>query len=119
MTEQVTATCKGIAYRQDALQRAATKAFTLHTRPGAQYELDGVVRVRVARVSPLTVRVSGRWVYVLSQDDEQWLAQQIAGDSPRQATAYLLHTGYITRATVPGPLPKDPGYIRFAILVGL
>lgn len=54
----------------------------------------------------------------LYQDYEHYLAQQIAGKSQQDAKTYLLRTGFITRATVPAPLPKDPGHVHFLILIG-
>jgi hypothetical protein len=67
----------------------------------------------------MTVSCRGLWVYTLTEEEELALAEQIAGDSPQQAQHSLLHTGFITRASVPGQLPKDPGQIHFEILIGL
>src|SRR5436305_2984465 len=92
-------TCEGIAYNQDELERSATAAFTT-TRPGTNYLLEGDIQINVTSVSPLTVSLRGLWVYHLSQDYKQFLAQQIAGDTPEQAKSYLLQTGFITQATV-------------------
>jgi hypothetical protein len=68
----------------------------------------------------VTASIGGLWVYRLSKDYTQFLAQQLAGDSQAQASVYLLATGFITRATVPaGSLPKDPAHIHFETLIGL
>ncbi len=111
-------TCEGIAYNQNELERSATAAFNA-TTPGRNYLLEGDVQVNVTSVSPFTVSLRGLWVYYLSQDYEQFLAQQIAGDTPEQAKKYLLQTGFITQATVTKTLPKDPDHIHFLVLVGL
>ncbi len=116
LTIKATDTCRGIAYAQDELQQQATAAFTT-TRPGKLYELVGSVHTTVMSVSPFLVRVSGSWAYVFSQDDEQYLATQIAGDTPAQAKAYLLRTGVVSQATVPQTLPQDPSHIQFVILI--
>lgn len=118
VTVKAAYTCKGIAYNQDELEQQATAALTSQTNPGANYELVNWTPPQVVSVTPLTVRLSGTWVYVLPPDYEQFLAQQIAGQSPEDAHAYLLHTGFVRRATVPAALPKDPGHIHFLILIG-
>ena len=121
LTETARYTCTGVAYSTQALQQTATTAFTAAARPGARYELVGGVHTRVISVSPaVTASIGGLWVYRLSEGDEQYLAQQLAGESQAQARASLLATGFITQASVPaGPLPKDPGHIHFAILIGV
>ena len=81
--------------------------------------LEGDIEINITSVLPFTVSLRGLWVYHLSQDYEQFLAQQIAGDTPEQARTYLLQTGFITQATVTQNLPKDPDHIRFLVLVGL
>lgn len=110
-------TCKGVAYNSQELERKATAAFTHQTNPGAPYELLHTTQPHVVSLAPFTVQVRGTWVYVLSQDYEQFLAEKIAGDSPQEARDYLLRTGVITRANVPAPLPKDPGHIHFVLLI--
>jgi len=117
VTVNASKTCEGIAYSQDELERSATAAFTT-TRPGTNYLLEGDIQINVTSVSPFTVSLRGLWVYHLSQDYEQFLAQQIAGDTPEQARSYLLQTGFITQATVTQNLPKDPDHIHFLVLVG-
>jgi len=117
VTVNASKTCEGIAYSQDELERSATPAFTT-TRPGTNYLLEGDIQINVTSVSPFTVSLRGLWVYHLSQDYEQFLAQQIAGDTPEQARSYLLQTGFITQATVTQNLPKDPDHIHFLVLVG-
>ena len=56
-------------------------------------------------------------VYVLSRDDEQYLAQHIQGDTPAQARTYLLQMGVISQASIPNTLPPAM-YINFLVLVG-
>ena len=118
LTVKATYTCKGIVYSQDELQQRATTAFINQTNPGVQYELVSTTPPQVVSLAPFTVRMSGTWVYVLSEDYQQFLAEKIAGDSPKDARAYLLRTGVITRALVPAQLPKDPGHIHFSSLIG-
>ena len=119
VTMKASYTCKGIAYNTQELERKAVAVFTTQILPGAQYELLNTSHPQVIKINPLTVEVSGTWVYTLSQDYKQFLAERIAGDSPQDAKAYLLRTGFIIQATIPGQLPKDPGHIHFQILVGL
>ena len=118
VTVHASKTCAAIAYNQDALQQKATAVFNA-TRPGKQYERVGSVQTSVLSLSPLTVHVSGSWSYVFSQGDEQLLAQQITGETPAQAKAYLLKTGLVSRVTITQTqsLP-DPYHIKFLILIG-
>ena len=119
VTVQATSTCTGIAYNRGQLSQQATALFTKQTAPGANYQLVGEVQIQLVGVIPLTVSCRGLWAYTLSQDYEQFLAEQIAGDSPQQARKYLLQTGFLTRATVPGKLPPDPAHIHFQVFIGL
>ena len=119
VTEQARETCTGVAYDIQALQQAATAAFTTATRPGKHYGLVGTVQTHVISVSPVvTASIGGQWVYQPSQEEQQQLAEQLAGDSQAQAQACLLATGWISRATIPaGHLPTDPAHVHFAILL--
>ncbi len=119
VTVKAIKTCSAIAYSQDALQKKAVTAFTT-TRPGKKYELVSGVRTSVMSVSPFLVRCSGSWEYVFTSDYEQYLAEQITGDTPAQARAYLLKTGVVSQATITQSqtLP-DPYHIKFVILVGV
>jgi hypothetical protein len=108
-------TCSAIAYNQSQLQAVATQAFTAQTKPGTRYTLVGSLQSTVASVTPLTVHLTGSWVYVISQEYEQYLAENIVGDTPQQATAYLLKTGAIAQASVPNTLPQAM-YITFLVL---
>ncbi len=121
VTVNASYTCKGIAYDSQQLQRSAATAFTATTRPEGNYELVGSVQTSILSVLPVVAAsLRGLWVYLLSEDYQQFLAEQLAGDSSQQARAYLLATGFITRVTVPaGQLPKDPGHIHFETLIGL
>jgi hypothetical protein len=119
VTVQATSTCTGIAFNSEQMSQQATALFTKQTSPGAQYQLVGEVQVQLVSVTPLTVSCHGLWAYNLSQDYEQFLAEQIAGDSPQQARKYLLQTGLLTRATVPQKLPPDPAHIHFQIFISL
>ena len=119
VTVQATETCAGIAYNSDQLSQQASALFTQQTSPGANYQLVGEVQVQLVSVTPLTVSCRGLWAYTLSQDYEQFLAEQIAGDSPQQAQKYLLQTGLLTRAMVSQKLPQDPAHIHFQVLIGL
>jgi baseplate J-like protein len=111
--------CSGIAYNSQQLIKRATTLFTQQATPGTHYQLVDEVQVRVIGVSPLTVSCRGLWAYALPQDYEQFLAEQIAGDSPQQAQKYLLQTGFLTRATVPEKLPPDPAHIHFQVYIGI
>ncbi|HZS78231.1 MAG TPA: baseplate J/gp47 family protein [Ktedonobacteraceae bacterium] len=117
VTIQAKYTCSGIAYNTQELQKKIDAAFT-STRPGANYQLIGQVSSKVLRVAPFQVQIRGTWVYLLSQDYEEFLAQKIAGKTPEQAKKYLLSTGFIKDATIPASLPEDPGHIHFEILIG-
>ena len=117
VTMHAAETCRGLAYDRQALQQQATVALFRQTRPGPSFQLAGAALVTIDRLSPFTVSVRGLWRSSLSSDEEQRLAQHIAGDSPQQARTYLLHTGLIVRASVSGPLPKDPAHIHFVELV--
>jgi hypothetical protein len=116
---QVTETCTGIAYDSEQLSQRATTLFTQQTDPGAHYQLVGEVQVQLVSVTPLTVACRGWWVYILSRDYEQFLAERIAGDSPQQAKKYLLQTGFLIHATVQEQLPLDPAHIHFQVFIGL
>jgi len=119
VTVQATSTCAGLAYNSEQMSQQATALFTQQTAPGANYQLVGEVQVQLVGVTPLTVSCRGLWAYTLSQDYEQFLAGQIAGDSPQQARKYLLHTGLLSDATVPDTLPPDPAHIHFQVLIDL
>ncbi|HJT58443.1 MAG TPA: baseplate J/gp47 family protein [Ktedonobacteraceae bacterium] len=118
--EQARETCTGVAYDPQVLQQVATAAFTTATRPGKHYILVGRVHTQVMSVLPVvTASIGGWWVYQPSEQEQQHLAEQLAGDSQVQAQASLLATGWISRATVPaGRLPTDPAHLHFAILIG-
>jgi len=113
----VAQTCAAVAYRLSQFQAVATQLFTVQTKPGKQYTLGGSLTATIVRVPPLTVALTGSWVYVLSQDEQQSLAQAIQGETPAQARAYLLRTGVIAQASVPNTLPPAM-YINFLVLVG-
>jgi len=119
VTVNASKTCEGIAYSQDDLQQKATAVFTT-TRPGRNYLLEGDIQINVTSVLPFTVSLHGLWVYHLSQDYEQFLAERIAGDTPAQARAYLLKTGSVSRVTISQTqnLP-DFYHIKFLILIGV
>jgi hypothetical protein len=118
VSEKATEMCKAVAYHQDDLQQRATATFTNATKPGTGFQLIGSVQATVTSVSPVTAQMRGLWVYALSQGYEGYLAQQIAGDTPNQARAYLLKTGFITQAAIPQTLPKDPYHIHFLQVIG-
>lgn len=110
-------TCSAVAYSQNTLQQRATQLFTAQTAPGKHYKLVRSLTATIVSVTPLTVRLVGSWVYVLSQEYEQSLAQAIQGDTPAKAKAYLLKTGVILQASIPNTLPPAM-YIQFLVLVG-
>lgn len=110
-------TCSAVAYNSQQLTRQATAAFT-QTKPGAKYHIIGSVLTTVRSVSPFSVTIKGSWSFTFSQDYEQLLAQQIAGDTPAQARKVLLRTGVISSASVPSTLPPEATYINFLVLVG-
>src|SRR6266849_788103 len=109
-------TCTAVAYNQDELIKAATAAF-MKTRPATTYHIVGSVQTRVKSVTPLTLALSGKWVYTFSQGYLEFLAQEIQGDSPAKARAYLLKTGVISYASVPNTL-ASADYINFLVLIG-
>jgi hypothetical protein len=116
VTVQVAYTCQGSAYNSQELAHQATAAFT-KTRPAPRYHVIGSVQTKLINVSPVSVNIHGSWVYTFSAEYEQYLAQQIAGDTPAQARTYLLSTGVISQANVPSTLPVSM-YIQFVVLVG-
>lgn len=109
-------TCSAIAYSQSQLTRAATAAFT-ETRPRARYHLVSSLQTSLISVTPLTVRLSGKWAFTFSQGYQDYLAEQIQGDDPQKARAYLLNTGVVSYASVPNRLASAE-YINFLVLVG-
>mgnify|MGYP001217602449 CR=1 FL=1 len=109
-------TCSAVAYNQDELIKAATAAF-MKTRPATTYHIVGGVQTRVTSVTPLTLALSGKWVYTFSQGYLEFLAQEIQGDSPAKARAYLLKAGVISYASVPNTL-ASADYINFLVLIG-
>lgn len=116
VTVTMSETCAAIAYSQRDLTRAATAAFT-KTRPGASYHIVGDVQTTLQSLSPFTVTLSGKWAYTFSQDYQDYLAEQIQGDTPEKARAYLLKIGVISYASVPNTL-ASADYINFFVLVG-
>lgn len=118
VTVKASKTCSAIAYNHAELNRKATIVFNT-MRPGHQYELVGHMRTTVMNVSPLIVRVSGQWEYAISSDDEQFLAQQIQGDTPAEARAYLFRTVKVSRVSItPTQTLPDYYHIKFLILIG-
>jgi len=109
-------TCSAVAYNSQQVEQQATAAFS-QTKPGAQYHIVGSVQTTVQSVSPVSVTISGKWVYTFSQDYEQLLAQQIEGDTPAQARKVLLGKGIIAYASIPNTLPPAAMYINFLVLV--
>ncbi len=111
--------CAAIVYNQDALQQKVLTVFNT-TRPGKNYELVSNVQTMVVSVTPFIVRLTGSWEYVFTSDCEQYLAEQITGDTPVQAKVYLLKTGFVSQVTITQTqsLP-DPYHIRFLVLVGI
>jgi len=90
------------------------------TSPGANYELDGNLTTSIVNLSPLTVSLHGLWVYHVSQDDEQFLAEHVQGDTPAQARVYLLQTGFVSHVTImPTQSLPDPYHIKFQVLISL
>lgn len=116
VTLTMSKTCTAIAYNQSQLTRAATAAFT-KTRPGESYHVVGRLQTSLISVTPLTVILSGKWAFTFSQDYQDFLAEQIQGDTPEKARAYLLQTGVISYASVPNRL-ASADYINFYVLVG-
>jgi len=110
-------TCSAVAYNRQELTRQAKATFE-QTKPAEQYHSVGKVQATVQSVSPLTVTMSGTWVYTFSQDYQQSLAEQIAGNTPTQARKILLRTGVIAYASIPNTLPPVAMYINFVVLVG-
>lgn len=116
VTLTIAKTCSAVAYHQSELTRAARAAFT-QAQPGKPYHIVGRIETTVQSVSPLTVTITGKWAYTFTPAYEQLLAQQIQGDSPAKAQAYLLNTGVISYASVPHTLASAE-YIDFVVLVG-
>ncbi len=119
VTVKASETCEAIAYNQDELTKRAIAAFHM-TSPGVNYELVGNVTTNIVNFSPLTVSLHGLWVYHVSQDDEQFLAEHVQGDTPAQARAYLLKTGFVSHVTItPTQSLPDPYHIKFQVLISL
>jgi len=119
VTVNASKTCQGIAYNQDELTKRAIAAFNM-TSPGVNYELVGNLTTSIVNLSPLTVSLHGLWVYHVSQDDEQFLAEHVQGDTPAQARAYLLKTGFVSHVTImPTQNLPDPYHIKFQVLISL
>ena len=116
VTLTISKTCAAVAYSQRELTRAATAAFT-KTRPGVSYHIVGDVQTTFQNVSPVTVTLSGKWAFTFSQSYQDSLAEQIQGDTPAKARAYLLKTGVISYASIPNTL-ASADYINFFVLVG-
>ncbi len=116
VTLTVVKTCSAVAYNSQQLKRLATAAFTA-TRPGRQYQIIGQVLTSIVTVSPLTVHLTCAWAVVFTQNDEQLLAEKIAGDTPDQGRKVLEQIGVIAYASIPGTLPPAM-YITFLVLVG-
>jgi hypothetical protein len=119
ITIKASQTCAAVAYHQRDLQQRATAVFTHQTRPDAHFRLVGEVSAVITSVSPLTVRMEGLWVYTLSQDEQAYLASQIAGDTAAQARTYLLHTGVLIQVTIAQQLPRDPSHIKFVQVIAI
>ena len=119
VTMNASQTCSAVVYSQADLTQKATIAFNA-TRPGKHYELANGVRITILSITPFTVRLSGSWAYAITQDDEQFLAQQIQGDTPKEARAHLFKTGFVSRVTMTRTdfLP-DFYHIKFLILTGV
>jgi hypothetical protein len=117
VTVKGTETCQGLAYNTGEVSREAFEAFTTLANPGPSYEMLGAVQTTVVSATPFLVQCHATWVYHLTGDYERYIAARIAGESPRQATAYLLHTGFVRRTVVTENLPKDPDYIHFRVVV--
>ena len=119
VTVKASETCEAIAYNQDELTKRAIAAFHM-TSPGVNYELVGNVTTNIVNFSPLTVSLHGLWVYHVSQDDEQFFAEHVQGDTPAQARAYLLKTGFVSHVTItPTQNLPDPYHIKFQVLISL
>src|SRR6266567_2684048 len=119
VTVNASETCEAIAYNQDELTKRAIVAFNM-TIPGVNYELVGNVTTSIVNLSPLTVSLHGLWVYHVSQDDEHYLAEHVQGDTPAQARAYLLKTGFVSHVTItPTQSLPDPYHIKFQVLISL
>jgi hypothetical protein len=113
LTVKTVKTCSAVAYSQDELTKEAKAAFTTGTRP-AGYQLVNM-KTSVINITPFQVRLTGTWAYTITQSYKEYLAEQIAGDTPQKARAYLLKTGTIAQANIPGTLPPAM-YIDFIVL---
>jgi len=112
-------TCQGVAYNEGELLEKATATFRARTGPGSHYMLTGSVQVSIINIAPFVVRCKGIWAYILTHSYQRELASKIAGDTPEQAKAFLLHTGVISYARVAQNIPKDPDHVRFVVFIGL
>lgn len=117
VTVTLRATCRAVAYDVNELAQQGTRTLVAQTKPGAAYQLLGNVQIRILSVSTWRVVCMGIWVYRFSQGYQQFLAEQIAGESPQEARSYLLRTGVIRQATIRQTLPKDPAHIHFLVVV--
>ncbi len=112
-------TCQGVAYNEDELLEKATATFRAMTGPGPRFALAGNIQVRVIGLVPFVVRCKGIWAYIITESYQRELAAKIAGDTPEQAKAFLLHTGVLNYARVTQNIPKDPEHVRFVVFIGL
>ncbi len=119
VTINASQTCAGVAYDEAMLERIAPRVFNA-SRPGSQFERVGSVQTTIVHVTPFTVRLTGLWEYAITPDDEQYLAEQIQGDTPQQARASLFKTGLVSQVTMAKTqsLP-DFYHIKFLILIGV
>ena len=122
VTVTLTSSCHGIAYDRQVLETQATAALKRQeaSTPGRPSLLVGRVQTSILRVSPWRVQCEGVWAYALTPAYQHDLASQLAGETPQQAKAALLHTGVIQQVIIPtrSALPQDPDYIRFRVWVG-
>jgi len=126
----VSETCTIVAYDTGQLTARATHLLTTQASKqlGAGYNLYGTVQVNITKVAtrkPNTVLLfftsRGTWVYSI---DQQSILHLIAGKPRQQGLHLLTSLPGIRRVAITGiadndPLPEDPGYIHFQILIGL
>jgi hypothetical protein len=128
MTVQVS--CSGEVYDQQAAETMAADLYKSDStiNPGPGFVLSGNVSTNLTQANvvdnkgtvSLLVTVQGTWVYQTSQivaQEKSW-AQQIAGKSKQQATAFLQSQPGVGQMNIQyssNTLPTDPTQITFVV----
>jgi Baseplate J-like protein len=125
VTVTVAETCSTTAYTQQALEAQGEQLLNMQARAlGKGYSLVGDLHPTILTPSTtawVRVQFSATYVY---QINPQKLANLIAGQPKHDALVLLSKITGIQHATIAGvldddPLPLDPSYIHFRVLIGI